>query len=71
MDSKFFVDKLVAMNSYSTENILAYDLIVLATDRLEPLMHEEDLEASVVAALATALEIASKRKLKEIHEIYA
>lgn len=69
MDSSFFVDKLVGMNT--TEQQLAYELIVQATDRLEPVLHPEDLEAGIVAALATALEIASQRKLKEIHEIYA
>jgi hypothetical protein len=49
---------------------LAYELIVQATDRLEPLLDLEDLEAGIVASLATALEIASKRQLKELHEIY-
>ena len=52
------------------EHQLAYELIVQATDRLEPLLHLEDLEAGIVAALASALEIASKRQLKELHEIY-
>lgn len=69
LDCSFFVDKLVGMNT--TEQQLAYELIVQATDRLEPVLHPEDLEAGIVAALATALEIASQRKLKEIHEIYA
>jgi hypothetical protein len=58
------------MRHLTVENILAYDLIVLATDRMEPLLSPEDLEAGIVAALATAIEIASKRQLKEIHEIY-
>jgi hypothetical protein len=49
---------------------LAYELIVQATDRLEPLLGLEDLEAGIVAALATAIEIATKRQLKELHEIY-
>lgn len=69
MDSKFFVAMLVGMNSI--EKQLAYELIVQAIDRLELVLHPEDLEAGIVAALATALEIASQRKLKEIHEIYA
>ena len=56
------------MNTLETE--LAYELIVQVTERLEHRMHPEDLKAGIVAALATALEIASKRKLKEIHEIY-
>lgn len=57
--------------SYQThETTLAYELIVQATDRLEPMLGTDDLEAGIVAALATALEIASKRQLKEIHELY-
>lgn len=58
------------MNPNIFEHQLAYELIVQATDRLEPLMRPDDLEAAIVAALATALQIASKRKLKELHEIY-
>jgi hypothetical protein len=34
------------------------------------LLDQDDLEAGIVAALATALEIASQRRLKELHEIY-
>jgi len=52
------------------EHELAYELIVQATDRLEPLLGTDDLEAGIVASLAAALEIASKRQLKELHEIY-
>jgi hypothetical protein len=59
------------MNPNIHEHQLAYELIVQATDRLEPLLRPEDLEAGIVAVLATALQIASKRQLKEIHEIYA
>lgn len=58
------------MRHQTHEIALAYELIVQATDRLEPLMHPEDLEAGIVAALVTAIEIASDRPLKEIHEIY-
>lgn len=58
------------MSHQTHEFELAYELIVQATDRLEPLLGTDDLEAGIVAALATALEIASKRRLKEIHEIY-
>jgi len=71
MDSKFFLGKLVGMNHQTIETQLAYELIVQAVDRLEPILYPSDLEAGVVAALAMALEIASKRKLKEINEIYA
>lgn len=58
------------MRHQTHEIALAYELIVQATDRLEPLMAPDDLEAGIVAALATALEIASKRRLKELHEVY-
>jgi hypothetical protein len=58
------------MRHQTHEIALAYELIVQAADRLEPLLNPEDLEAGIVAALATAIEIASKRQLKEIHEIY-
>jgi hypothetical protein len=58
------------MSHQTHEFVLAYELIVQATDQLEPLLHPDDLEASIVAVLATALEIASKRQLKEMHEIY-
>jgi hypothetical protein len=58
------------MRHQTHEVALAYELIVQATDRLEPLMDLEDLEAGIVAVLATAIEIASKRQLKELHEIY-
>ena len=58
------------MRHQTHEIALAYELIVQATDRLEPLMDLEDLEAGIVAVLATAIEIASKLQLKELHEIY-
>lgn len=58
------------MRHQTHEVALAYELIVQATDCLEPMLGSDDLEAGIVAALATALEIASKRQLKELHEIY-
>jgi hypothetical protein len=58
------------MRHQTHEIALAYELIVQATDRLEPLLDLDDLQAGIVAALATALEIASQRRLKELHEIY-
>ena len=58
------------MRHQTHEIALAYELIVEATDRLEPLLSPDDLEAGIVASLATALEIASKRQLKELNEIY-
>ena len=65
-----FLGQAHAMRHQTHEIALAYELIVQATDRLEPLLHPEDLETGIVAALASALEIASKRQLKELHEIY-
>jgi len=65
-----FLRYACAMRHETHEVALAYELIVQATDRLEPMLDPEDLETGIVAALATALEIASKRQLKELHEIY-
>jgi hypothetical protein len=59
------------MSHTTIETDLAYELIVHACDRLEPVLDSDDLDTGIVAALAVALEIASRRKLKELHEIYA
>jgi hypothetical protein len=52
------------------EEALAFDMIILATDRLSMHLNEEDWEAAIVGALIKAVEIASYRKVKPIHEIY-
>ena len=52
------------------EEVLAYDMIVLATDRLSQHFDEEDWDAAIVGALIRAVEIASYRKVKPIDEIY-
>ena len=52
------------------EEVLAYDMIVLATDRLSQHLTEQDWEAAIVGALIRAVEIASCRKVKPINEIY-
>ena len=52
------------------EEVLAYDMIVLATDRLSQYLTEEDWEAAIVGALIRAVEVASHRKVKPINEIY-
>jgi hypothetical protein len=52
------------------EEVLAYDLIVLATDRLSQHLQEEDWEAAIVGALVRAVEIASHREIKPINEIF-
>ena len=57
------------MNPNIYEHSLAYDLIVHATDSLEHVADDNDLDAAVVAVLATAFEIASKRKLPPIYEL--
>lgn len=58
------------MNLDNIEEVLAYDMIVLATDRLSQYLHEDDWEAAIVASLIRAAEIASNRKVKPIEEIY-
>lgn len=58
------------MNLDNIEEILAFDLIVLATDRLSQYLQEDDWEAAIVASLIRSVEIASSRKVKPIEEIY-
>lgn len=52
------------------EEVLAYDMIVLATDRLSQHLDEEDWEAAIIGALIRAVEIASQKEVKPIYEIY-
>jgi hypothetical protein len=52
------------------EEVLAYDMIVLATDRLSQHLQEEDWEAAIVGALVRAVEIAAQREVKPINEIF-
>jgi hypothetical protein len=52
------------------EEFLAYDMIVLATDRLSQHLQEEDWEAAIVGALVRAVEIAAQREVKPIYEIF-
>lgn len=54
----------------NVEEVLAYDMIVLATDRLSQHLQEEDWEAAIVAALVRAVEIAAQREVKPINEIF-
>jgi hypothetical protein len=58
------------MNLDKIEEVLAYDMIVLATDRLSQYLDEEDWEAAITAALVRAVEITSRKKVKPINEIY-
>lgn len=58
------------MNPTIYEQTLAYELISHAIEGLEYVTHPDDLEAAVVATLATAIEIATKRKLRPIDEIF-
>lgn len=52
------------------ESQIAWELIAQTVDRLELYVDTEDLDAAIIAVLATAIELASQRRLKPIHEIY-
>ena len=52
------------------EATIAWTLIAQAVDQLETQVQHEDLDAAIIAVLALALELASHRKLKEMHEIF-
>jgi len=58
------------MNPQTIETELAYELLCLAADRIESHINSEDLDAAIVASLVTAIEIATARKLKPIHELF-
>ena len=57
------------MNDTNEHNI-AWQLVLEATDRVLDNVEPIDLDASVCAVLARALEVASGRKLKPLYEIY-
>lgn len=52
------------------EEVLAYELIVQATDRLSQHLEEEDWEAAIVATLIRSVEVASGRKVRPIEQIF-
>jgi predicted lipoprotein len=52
------------------EHQIAWELIAQTVDRLELYVDTEDLDAAIIAVLATAIELASQRRLKPIYEIY-
>lgn len=58
------------MTPQTIETELAYELLCLAADRIESHINLEDLDAAIVASLVTAIEIATARKLKPIHELF-
>jgi hypothetical protein len=58
------------MNHTTLEANLAWKLIAETVDQLEWEVQPDDLDAAIIAVLATALELASQRKLKPIYEIY-
>jgi hypothetical protein len=58
------------MNHLELEANIAWELVAEAVEQLQPYINPYDLDAAIIAVLATALEIASQRKLKPIHEIY-
>ncbi len=49
---------------------MAYELVAIAVGMLELHHEEQDIDAAVVAALASALEIASNRNLRPIDELF-
>ena len=58
------------MSTQHLEYNTAYELIAYATDKLEPHTKVEDLDAAVVACIATALETATYRTLKPIDQLF-
>jgi hypothetical protein len=52
------------------EATIAWTLIAQAVDQLETEVQHEDLDAAIIAVLALAIELASHKKLKPIHEIF-
>ena len=58
------------MNPQHLESELAFELLSMASDRIEQHINSEDLDAAIVATLVTAIEIATKRKLKPINELF-
>ena len=58
------------MSHQHLEYELAYQLIASATDSLEQYVYQDDLEAAVIAVLATSIEIASGRLLKPVDQLY-
>ena len=48
----------------------AYELVAIAIGIMELHHESEDIDAAVVAVLASALEIASQRNLRPINELF-
>jgi hypothetical protein len=58
------------MTPQTIETELAYALLCLAAERIDAHINWEDWDAAIVASLVTAIEIATARKLKPIHELF-
>jgi hypothetical protein len=58
------------INHSTIESAIAWELIAITADNLELHIAIDDLDAAIIATFATALELASQRKLKPIHEIF-
>lgn len=58
------------MNKQRLEFEVAYELVGIATDIMESHHEEGDIEAAIQAVFATALEIASRKSLKSMEEIF-
>jgi hypothetical protein len=58
------------MNLQRLEFEAAYELVAIAIGVMELHHEEQDIDAAVVAVLASALEIASEKKLRPIDELF-
>lgn len=58
------------MNLQHLEFETAYELVAIAVGIMEIHHEPEDLEAAVVAVLASALEIAKEKKLRPLDELF-
>lgn len=58
------------MNKDQLELEVAYELVGIAVDIMEMHYEDYDIEAAVQAVFSTAMEIASKRRLKPLEEIF-
>lgn len=58
------------MSPETIEEDVALYLLSAAADMLEGHHHQEDVDAAICAVFATALEFATKRKLRPIDELF-
>ena len=58
------------MNAQQLEFELAFGLVAAVAEAMEQFHHPEDVEAAMQGVFATALEIASRKNLKPMEEIF-